>query len=284
MMICPASRGRLVHDDTLELEWSHRTVTHSVSQSLGAILFPHPWKGEIVFPVTLEGERSFLEPLWQAFHPLRLIVKFHHIILQLSHPKSVASPIDIRLAILVYKHTRVNAVNALYRLWHRHKGTFWLFGNSHTDGKAFPVALWSRWEIEIISAVLAYAVGSPHAIAVPFHPWHLILRDNNTMVLPVRQIRGREHMIVCHAEPILQMFHRTGNVVRGIDIHLVIENSCSGISGKLPRDNRILRLCHACHCHQKDKRCDVLLHRYADFDCFITKRGLTHDNPLILTN
>ena len=165
-------------------------ISHSICQSLRSILFPYPREGEIILAVTFEGKRSFLESFWQSLHCLRLRGELHHIGFQLSHVQPHASPIDICLSITVDQHTRVYAMYTLYRLPHRHEWSLWMVSDSHAHSKTLLLSFGSSREIEIILTILAYTVWSPHCIASILHPRHLVLRYDDTMVFPIRQIAG----------------------------------------------------------------------------------------------
>lgn len=87
----------------------------------------------------------------------------------------------------------------------------------------------------------AYTVWSPHCIAPILYPRHLVLRYDDTMIFPIRQIAGREDMVIRHTEPRLQFLYRTRYVMRRIEIYLPIEHTSRWICRKLTVDNWILR-------------------------------------------
>ena len=240
VMIGPALRWRLIHDDTLECERSHRMVSHGISQCFGTILFTYPREGEIILTVALEGKWAFLESLRQSLYRLRFRGKFHHIGFQLSHVQPHASPIDICLSITVDQHTRIYAVHTLYGFPHRHKRSFGLVSNRHTYSESLLLPFRSGREIEIIFPVFLYTVRSPHRITAVLYPRYFILRNDDSMILPLRKIGRRENVIICHAEPFLQFLDRTRNIMRRIKIHLPVEYASRRISRILSADNRVL--------------------------------------------
>ena len=240
MMIGPALRRRLIHDDALERERSHRMVSHGISQRFGSILFTYPREGEIIFAVTLEGKWSFLETIWQSLHSLRLRGELHHIGFQLSHVQTSSRPIDISLSVLIYQHTRIYAVHTLYGFPHRHKWSFRMVGNSHTYSESLLLPFRSGREIEVILPVFLHTIWSPHRIASILYPRYFVLRNDDSMILPLSKISGREYVIICHAEPFLQFLDRTRNVMRRIKIYLPVEYASRRISRILSADNRVL--------------------------------------------
>ena len=105
---------------------------------------------------------------------------------------------------------------------------------------AAPVG-WCRGEEEIVLAVAADAVGSPHGVGVGSHPWHFVLTDDHAMVGPVGQVLRGEHVVVLHAEPVLSLAFRRQDVVRGIEIHFAVEHAGSRVGGELVADDWVLR-------------------------------------------
>ena len=77
VMIGPAGRRRLGHDDSLELIGSERVVAHGVCQGLGPVL--NPGIGEVELAVPLEDEGSLLEAGGQV------LVKAHGLPVELEH-------------------------------------------------------------------------------------------------------------------------------------------------------------------------------------------------------
>ena len=240
VMVGPALRRRLIHDDALECERSHRMVSHGISQRFGSILFTYPWEGEIIFAVTLEGKRTFLESLRQSLYQFGFRGKFRHVWFQLSHVQSCSSPVDISLSVLIYQHTRIYAVHTLYRFPHRHKRSFRLVGNSHTYSESLLLPFRSGREIEVIFPIFLHTIRSPHRIASILYPRYFILRNDDSMILPLSKIGRRENVIICHAEPFLQFLDRTRNVMRRIKIYLPVEYASRRISRILSADNRVL--------------------------------------------
>ena len=240
MMIGPALRRRLIHDDALECERSHRMVSHGISQRFGSILFTYPREGEIIFAVTLEGKWSFLESLRQPLYQFGFRGKFCHVWFQLSHVQTCSRPVDISLSVLIYQHTRVYTMNPLYGFPHRHKWSFRLVGNRHTYSEPLLLPLGSSREIEVIFSVFLHTIWSPHRIASILYPRYFILRNDDTMILPLGKIGRRENVIICHAEPFLQFLDRTRNVMRRIKIYLPVEYASRRISRILFADNRVL--------------------------------------------
>ena len=241
MMIGPALRRRLIHDDALERERSHRMVSHGISQRFGSILFTYPREGEIILAVTLEGKWSFLESLRQPLYLFWFRGKFRHVWFQLSHVQTSSSPVDISLSVLIYQHTRIYAVHPLYGFPHRHKRSFRLVSNRHTYSESLLLPFRSSREIEIIFPVFLHTVRSPHRITAVLYPRYFILRNDDSMILPLRKISGRENVIICHAEPFLQFLDRTRNVMRRIKIYLPIEYASRRVCRKLAIDDWILR-------------------------------------------
>ena len=240
MMIGPALRRRLIHDDALECERSHRMVSHGISQRFGSILFTYPWEGEIILAVTLEGKRSFLESLRQPLYQFWFRGKFRHVWFQLSHVQTCSRPVDISLSVLIYQHTRVYTMNSLYGFPHRHKRSFGLVGNRHTYSESLLLPFRSSREIEVILSVFLHTIWSPHRIASILYPRYFVLRNDDTMILPLRKIGRRENVIICHAEPFLQFLDRTRNVMRRIKIYLPVEYARRRVSRILSADNRVL--------------------------------------------
>ena len=240
VMIGPALRWRLIHDDTLECERSHRMVSHGISQRFGAILFTYPREGEIILAVTLEGKWSFLESLRQSLYQFGFRSEFRHVWFQLSHVQTCSSPVDISLSVLIYQHTRIYAVHTLYGFPHRHKRSFRLVSNCHAYSESLLLPLGSGREIEVIFPVFLYTIRSPHRITAVLYPRYFILRNDDSMILPLRKISGRENVIICHAEPFLQFLDRTRNIMRRIKIYLPVEYASRRISRILSADNRVL--------------------------------------------
>ena len=250
MMIRPAIDRRFIHDDSLEFKRPHRAVSHAIGQRFR--LVPHPWKGKIVFPFPFKDKRPFLESVGQSRHRHRFRSKFHHIIFQLCHHHAAACPVDITLSVLVRQHTRVNAVHSFYGTHLRHKGAAWLVRYGHSYSKSLFHAPRGSRKIEIILAILADTVRCPHGIGVRSGPRNAFLADNDPMVFPMRQVIGREHMVIGHTEPFFQPFYRAGNVVRRVQIYLSIKDPRCGIGRKLIADYGILCLRPACHEAKKD--------------------------------
>ena len=240
MMIGPALRRRLIHDDALERERSHRMVSHGISQRFGSILFTYPREGEIILAVTLESKWSFLETIWQSLHQFGFRGKFRHVWFQLSHVQSCSSPVDISLSVLIYQHTRIYAVHTLYGFPHRHKRSFGLVGNRHTYSESLLLPFRSSREIEVIFPVFLYTVRSPHRITAVLYPRYFVLRNDDSMILPLRKISGRENVIIRHTKPSLQFLDRTRNIMRRIEIYLPIKHTSRWISRILFADNRVL--------------------------------------------
>ena len=240
MMIGPALRRRLIHDDALECKRSHRMVSHGISQRFGSILFTYPREGEIIFAVTLESKRTFLESLRQPLYQFWFRGKFRHVWFQLSHVQTSSSPVDISLSVFIYQHTRVYTMNSLYGFPHRHKWSFRLVGNSHTYSKSLLLPFRSGREIEVIFPVFLYTIRSPHRITSVLYPRYLVLRNDDSMILPLSKIGRRENVIICHTEPFLQFLDRTRNVMRRIKIYLPVEYASRRISRILSADNRVL--------------------------------------------
>ena len=240
VMVGPALRRRLIHDDALECERSHRMVSHGISQRFGSILFTYPREGEIILAVTLEGKRSFLESLRQSLYQFGLRGKFRHVWFQLSHVQTSSSPVDISLSVFIYQHTRVYTMNPLYGFPHRHKWSFRLVGNSHTYSESLLLPFRSGREIEVIFPIFLHTIRSPHRIASILYPRYFILRNDDSMILPLSKIGRRENVIICHAEPFLQFLDRTRNVMRRIKIYLLVEYASRRISRILSADNRVL--------------------------------------------
>ena len=190
MMIGPALRRRFIHDNALECKRSHRMVSHGISQRFGSILFTYPREGEIILAVTLEGKWSFLESLRQSLYQFGFRGKFRHVWFQLSHVQSCSSPVDISLSVLIYQYTRIYAVHTLYGFPHRHKRSFRLVSNRHTYSESLLLPFRSGREIEIIFSVFLYTVRSPHRITAVLYPRYFVLRNDDTMVFPIRQIAG----------------------------------------------------------------------------------------------
>ena len=78
------------------------------------------------------------------------------------------------------------------------------------------------------------------------------------MVGPVGEVFRRKYMVVGHAEPVLSLSLGCGNVVRGIDIDPVIENSGRGVGTELAADDGILGCQH--HGRQQQHRYGCLSH------------------------
>ena len=279
VVIGPAFVFPLLHDDALEVPRAQWRFRHGVGQCLGGVLpvagvAAHPGEGEVVPLTALEGERSFLETVGQSFHGLsahlhrrhlghslvaghlhllQFAVEFQHVGFQTGATDAHATPVDIRLAVVVDQHTGVDAHHTGHGLRLADKGTLRAFGHSHADGEAPARAFRCRGEVEIILPVLAHAVGSPHGIAVGLHPGHFVLGDDDAMVGPVGQILRREHMIVSHAEPVLPLSLGGHNVVGGIEIHLIIKYPCRGVGRKLVANDGILRHGHRHRRQQETK-------------------------------
>lgn len=69
------------------------------------------------------------------------------------------------------------------------------------------------------------------------------------MVGPVGKILGGEHMVVSHAEPLLESFVsiRSIDIVGWVDIHLIIKYACGRVSRELVADDGVLCRKHERH-------------------------------------
>ena len=76
------------------------------------------------------------------------------------------------------------------------------------------------------------------------------------MVGPVGKVLRREYMIVGHAEPVLSLSLGWHDVVRRIDIDLVIEDACRRVGSIDAPDNRIL--CPSCQHGKHEEECNGL--------------------------
>ena len=239
VVIGPAARGRLLHDYALERVGTHGMVAHGVGQGLGLVL--HPRESEVVFPLALESEGSFLETLRQAFHHLRLGIQLHQVVFQPGHAQAAACPEDVSLAVAGLQNARVYAVDSRYRLVHGRERPRGTLAGGHAHGEA-PSLLRRGREVEIVSAVLVDTVWRPHGVGVGLHPRHVVLVHYHAMVCPVHQVLGGEHMVIRHGKPFPLRLHGAHDVMGGVEIHLALEHAGRRIGGKLVVDNGILRL------------------------------------------
>ena len=131
-------------------------------------------------------------------------------------------------------------MHTLYGFPHRHKRSFGLVGNRHTYSESLLLPFRSGREIEIIFPVFLYTVRSPHRITAVLYPRYFILRNDDSMILPLCKIGRRENVIICHAEPFLQFLDRTRNIMRRIKIYLPVEYASRRISRIQSADNRVL--------------------------------------------
>ena len=218
VVVGPAAVGMLGHDEAFVFVGTHRVLTHGVAEHLGVL--PHIRIGQVVIAVVLEGERAFSLTVGQvleavhahhlefALTPLHFLLRsvvgeFLHIILELG--ATSGTPEDIGVAVGCLQHAGVDAVDALDGLRLGNERSFGAVGDGYTNTEATHASSRSRGEVEIVFAVSVDAVGRPHRIGVWSYPGHFVLSDNHTMVGPVGQILGREHMIVGHAEPVLAL-------------------------------------------------------------------------------
>ena len=98
--------------------------------------------------------------------------------------------VEISLSVLIYQHTRIYAVHTLYGFPHRHKRSFGLVGNSHTYSESLLLPFRSGREIKVILPVFLHTIRSPHRITAILYPRHFVLRNDDTIVFPIRQIAG----------------------------------------------------------------------------------------------
>ena len=161
MVVCPASRRRLVHNHTLKFPRTHRSVSHSIRKCLS--LLSHPREREVVLAIALERKRSFLKSVRQTLHLLRFGSQAHHVATKTGHGDAPARPVDVRFAIFVDKHTRVYAHDSFNRLCHRGKRTGRVLACCHADIISAASLTDSR-EIKIVCTVFLHTVRSPHRI------------------------------------------------------------------------------------------------------------------------
>ena len=255
VVISPATIGLLGHNQALVLVGTHRVLTHGIAEHLG--ILSHIRIGQIIVAIVLEGEgtlglttRQTLETI-DTLHLKLTVTPFDgfrrcivgnllHVILEFG--TTTSTPEQVGIAIRSQKHTRINTINTLDRLWLTNERTYRTISYGHADTKASTI-FGCRGEIEIIFPVSVNTVGRPHGIGVRSYPGYFVLGNNHTMVGPIGEVLRREHMVVFHAEPVLTLPFGRQDVVRRIDVHLIIKYACSGISRKLITDNRVLCPC-----------------------------------------
>ena len=242
----------LGHDQTFVLIGSHGMLAHGIAQDLGVI--PDIRIGQIIVAVVFKGKRTFRLTVGQVFqtvdtthlelmiaplHHFRrgVVSQFLHVVLQFR--TASGTPEDIGIAVGSQQHTGVDTIDTLNRLRLRDKRSFRTVGNSHSDAKS-PTRFGGCGEIEIVLPISLHAVGCPHGIGVWPDPGYLVLGDDDSMIGPVGQIFRREHMVVLHAEPVLSLSLRWKDVVRRIEVHLIIKYACGRVSGELVTNDRIL--------------------------------------------
>ena len=253
VMVSPAAVGVFGHDDALVFIGTHRVLAHSVADNLS--ILPYVGICQVIVAVVFEGKRTFCLTVGQVFqtvdaHHLHLaITPLHgllrcvvgqllHVLLQFS--AAAVAPEDVGIAVGSLQHARVDAVDALDRLRLRNERSFGVVGNGYTDGEAPSARGRSRREIEIVLPVSVDAVGCPHRVGVGAHPGHFVLRDDDAVVCPVRQVLRREDVVVLHAEPVLALPRWRHDVVRRVEVHLIIKNACGRVGRELVADDGIL--------------------------------------------
>ena len=150
---------------------------------------------------------------------------------------------------MIYKHTGIDARNTFDGFCLRRKGTFRTISNRHSYRKAPRLTFGGIWEIEVILAIFFHTIRCPHGIGLRITPRHTFLRKDDTMVGPVGKILGGEHMVVSHAEPLLESFVsiRSIDIVGWVDIHLIIKYACGRVCRELVADDRVLCRKHERH-------------------------------------
>ena len=295
MVVGPAAVGMLGHDDALERPGSQRPVAHGVGQRLGATLAAHPGERQVVVLAAAEHEGAFLETVGQALHGLSAhehrtawrgvvfvaaghlhlaerILQLQHVVAQAGTAQSHARPVDIGLTVVVDQHAGVDARHATNRLGLADERSHGAVGSGHADGKA-KACLRGGGEVEVILAVgeatvgrralPAHAVGGPHGVGVAPHPGHGVLGDDDAVVGPVGEVRRREDVVVGHAEPVGTLTGRRHDVVRRIQIHFAIEDTCRGVGRELMADNGILPRCRQDDKGKQQKRAGCSFHKLA---------------------
>ena len=234
-MVGPAAVGVLGHNQALVFVGTHGVLTHGIAENLG--ILTHIRIGEVVVAVILEGEGTLSLTVGQVFqtvhtHHLHLTVapldfllrgvvgQLLHVVFELG--TAAVAPEDVGIAVGSQEHTGVDAVDALDGFRLRNERTLRTVSDGHADTEAEAIRRCGG-EVEIVLAVTLDAVGSPHRIGVGTHPGHFVLGDNHTVVCPVGEILGREHMVVLHAEPVLPLSCGGHDVVRGVEVHLIIK-------------------------------------------------------------
>ena len=160
--------------------------------------------------------------LVQNYHGTRLFGKLFHVFRQTCHARRYGrfivsrksrtfqgtiilitlkltahqSPeIDIYLAVIVLKYSRVYGITSPNRIWFRHKRTVRRVTDSHTQTEDVRMVFGRK--IKIIFPVLFTTVAIPH---LTLYPRHICLVKNHTMVCHIsfHHIFQREDMIVTH--------------------------------------------------------------------------------------
>ncbi len=238
VMVGPAACRRFFHYSALELKRAEGIVTHCIGQSFGVLAYP----GEciVVFPFALKYKGTFLEAVGQTFDSHGIGSELDHVILKLCSHHASSRPVDVALAVGVDEDARVDTVDTLDRLTHRHEraGRRCRSGNTYLESAT--LTLGCRGEVEEVLSVLVNAIGRPHRIRIGAYPRHIVLSYYHAVVGPVDKIVGGEYMIIGHAEPFLEALDGAGNVVRWIKIHFSIKNSRRRVGGKLVAYNGVL--------------------------------------------
>ena len=244
MVVGPALVGPLVHDQSLEGIGAFGVFAHGIGKRLGAILLPHPGKGEVEQPVTLKGEGPLLEAVGQSCDGLRRLGQRLVVVVHACYgDAAVTGPEEIALAPGGLKHTRVDALHAVQWLDGWREGSY---GTGRCGDADAETALCSQSgrEEQIVAALMLHAVGCPHGVAFVVGPRHLLLVEDDSVVGPVGEVGGGKDVVVGHGEPPPLRRHRTDDVVGRVEIDTTAEDAGSRIGGVLVTDHRVLaRVC-----------------------------------------
>ena len=204
--------------------------------------------GEVVDAVAFEHERPLDESLLrQIVEDDRFTFDLRHVRLELCAEDFVHRPVEICAAVLVDQHARIDSAHALDRRRLRLERPIRLVRNGHADLESAALlgsgAFGDRRKVEVVLAIFEDGIGCPHGIRRWIGPFDIRLLQDHSMVRPVREIVGREDVIVLHDEPVRSalVLGRRFDVVGGIDIDLSLEHARGRVGGELICDQWVGR-------------------------------------------
>ena len=253
VMVGPTAVGLLRHNQSLVFIGSHWMLAHGIGKHLG--VFPHIWISQVKVTVVLECEWSFCLTIRQTFEtvyanhfhlsvtPLDnflwvVVSEFLHVFLEFG--TASISPENVSITVRSLEYARINAIDTLDRLWFRNKTAIRTVADGHSYGKATPFLRCIR-EIEIVLTIPLHTVWCPHRIGLRISPGHILLRNNDAMILPIYKVVGRKNVVVSHTEPVFpRIVVWRQNIMRRIEINPAVKNTRRGIGRELITNDRVL--------------------------------------------